>query len=99
MIFFEMANKILDEWRTRDEHFIQGTAFAKLMGGMRSNELELALIQKFGADFRSIINDFKARYKALPSPDDLIWIAGVHAGKDPREIVKDLAAQIRKNQK
>lgn len=98
IIFFEMADKILDEWRTRDEHFIQGTAFAKLMGGLRSADLELALIDKFGAEFRDIINDFKHRYKSLPSPDDLIWIAGVHAGKDPREIVKELATKIRKNQ-
>lgn len=97
MLFFEMVDKFLDEWRTRDEHFIQGTAFAKLMSNMRTTELELALIARFGAEFRDIINDFKYRYKSLPSSDDLIWIAGVHAGKDPRDIVKDIATQIRKN--
>ena len=93
-----MADKIIYEWRTRDEHFIQGTAFAKLMGGLRFADLELAFFGKFGAEVRDIRNDFKRRYKSLPSPDDLIWIAGVHAGKDPREIVKELAVKIRKNQ-
>lgn len=92
-----MADKIIAEWRTSDEHIIQGTAFAKLMGNLRTADLELALIDKFGAEFRGIINDFKHRYRSLPSADDLIWIAGVHAGKDPRDIVKDISTDIRKN--
>lgn len=95
-LFFEMSSKILDEWRVRDEHIIQGTALAKLMGDLRSNELELALIDQFGREFRDIINDFKARFKKLPSPDDLIWIAGVHAGKDPKDIAKKMAKKISK---
>lgn len=94
--FFEMSESILDEWRTRDEHIVQGTALAKLMGDLRSGDLELALIERFGRDFRNIIEDFKKRYKSIPSPDDLIWIAGVHAQKDPRIIAKDLAKQLGK---
>lgn len=95
-LFFEMTNSMLDEWRTRDEHIIQGTALAKIMGDLRTGDLELALIARFGQDFRAIINDFKRRFKTLPTPDDLIWIAGVHARKDPRIIAKELAKQLSK---
>jgi predicted AlkP superfamily phosphohydrolase/phosphomutase len=94
--FFIMSDYILEAWRVRDEHFIQGTALKKIMGDLRSNELELALIQKFGRDFRSIIDDFKKRFKALPTPDDLIWIAGVYNKKDPRLIAQELAIELSK---
>lgn len=95
MLFFAMSDFILEAYKVRDEIFIQGRAMSKLMGDMRSNELEMRLIKQFGREFRGIINDFKKRYKKLPTPDDLIWIAGVHARRDPRDIVKDIAAQIR----
>jgi hypothetical protein len=92
--FFIMSDYILEAWRVKDEHFIQGTALAKLMGDLRTGELELALIKRFGAEFRGIIDDFKKRFKALPSPDDLIWIAGVHASKDPRKIAQEIAKTL-----
>jgi len=89
-----MSEYFLAEYRTRDEHLIQGTALSKLMGDMRTGDLELALIDHFGEEFRSTIDDFKKRYKALPTPDDLIWIAGVHANKDPRKIAKEIAKRL-----
>lgn len=99
MKLFEMTNKILlNQWRVRDEHIVQGNALFKLMGDIRSNELEIALINHFGKEFRTILDEFKSKFKSLPSPDDLIWIAGVHAGKDPREIVKDIVSKINKSQ-
>lgn len=99
MLFFSMSDFILEAYRTRDEMFIQGKAMMKLMGSLRTPELETLLINQFGSDFRGIINDFKKHYKKLPTPDDLIWIAGVHANKDPRLIVKQLAAQIKPKDK
>jgi hypothetical protein len=96
LMFLEMSEFVLDEWRVRDEHIVQGTALAKMMGDLRSDKLELLLIKRFGKEFRDIINDFKVRFKKLPSPDDFIWIAGVHAKKDPRIIVKELAKSLEK---
>lgn len=94
-----MSDVLLEAWRVRDEHHVQGKALSKLMGNMRTSELELALISHFGKEFRAIINDFKKRFKKLPTPDDLIWVAGLHANKDPREIVKDLARKLNKEKK
>lgn len=94
--FFKRSDMILEAWRVRDEHIVQGSALAKLMGDMRSSDLELALISHFGKEFRSIINDFKSRFKRLPTPDDLIWVAGVHANRDPLEIARDLAKRLNK---
>lgn len=94
LTFFIMSKYILEAWRVSDEHIIQGTALAKIMGKLRNNELELALISRFGKDFRDIIEDFKRRFKKLPTPDDLIWIAGVHANKDPRIIATEIAERL-----
>ncbi len=91
-----MTKYILDKWRIRDEHIIQGTALAKIMGDLKTSELELSLINQFGKEFRSIINDFKKRFKSLPTSEDLIWIAGVHAKKDPRIIAKEMAKILEK---
>lgn len=93
-LFFKFSNFLLKEYRVKDEHFIQGKALRRLMGKKKNIELELALIKKFGADFREIIEDFKKRFKKLPTTDDLLWIAGVHANKDPFDIAKDIIKSL-----
>ena len=80
-------------YSVKDEIRNQGEALKILAQG--NKKLELALISLYGAEFRKIINQFKQQYKSLPTPDDLIWVAGVHTGKDPRKVAKDLMKGIK----
>lgn len=72
----------------RDEIINQGRALSILAGG--DKKLVMELINVFGAEFRKTITDFKILFKKTPTPDQLIWIAGVHFNKDPKIIVQDI---------
>jgi hypothetical protein len=55
--------------------------------------VELHLIAVLGAEFRATIEEIKEnieeikeKEKRIPTADELIWLAGVHMGKDPKEI-------------
>lgn len=95
------ARKILDvfnkkelktEGRCANQNFIQGKAL-QLLAGDNPN-LILKLIDIYGHEFRKIIDEFECRLGKLPSANDLIWIAGVHTGKDPRKVAKELEREI-----
>lgn len=53
------------------------------------------LVFKFGEMFRNTIEEYKVEFGRVPNDDELIWIAGVHAGKDPREIVAEIEREIK----
>ena len=89
MIFFALTETMVAKYSVKDEIRNQGIALKLLAQG--NKKLELALIALYGAEFRKIINQFKKQFKALPTPDDLIWVAGVHTVKDPRKVAKELA--------
>ena len=89
MIFFALSETMAATYSVKDEIRNQGKALKMLAQG--NKKLELVLIGLYGAEFRKIINQFKKNYKSLPTPDDLIWVAGVHTGKDPKKVAKELA--------
>lgn len=93
MYFFALVEAHVQKYSVKDEIRNQGEALKMLARG--NKQLELALIALYGAEFRKIINQFKKKYKALPSPDDLIWVAGIHTGKDPRKVAKELEKGIK----
>jgi len=72
----------------KDEIINQGVALARLAGGNKA--LELEVIKFFGKEFRKTINEFKALFRGTPTPDQLIWIAGIHFNKDPMVIAREL---------
>ena len=57
----------------------QAVAFAKMHGDVLEN------IEKYAAEFRAIIEDFKVKFGRVPTADDLLWIASEHEGRDLRK--------------
>lgn len=79
----------------KDEILNQAKALQKLIGDVKNSTLERALINIYGSEFRRIINEFKDMMRGTPSPDDLIWIAGVHTKEDPRMVANRLKMELR----
>lgn len=79
---------------TKDEIWNQMYAFKDLMGKKGGFKLEKALIDLYGAEFRKIIDEFKKLNKGTPTADQLIWIAGVHTKKDPREVANKIKIEL-----
>ena len=94
----EYAQKVIDALSTINEGiaskeiFVQGTALRMLSKGR--DDVVMKLIEIYGTDFRDIINDFQSRLGRLPTADDLIWVAGVKTGKDPRKVAKMLMKEL-----
>jgi len=94
----EYARKVLDvlgmktEGRSANQMFIQGKALKML--GTENSDVLLKLIDVYGEVFRKIIDDFEDRLGRLPTPDDLIWLAGVHTGKDPRKVAQKIMKEL-----
>lgn len=64
----------------KKENIEQAKALAIISSKTHKDVLEL--ITEFGAEFRAIINDFEAEFGAVPTANDLIYIASVHANRD-----------------
>jgi len=67
-------------------------AFQELSGG--NDSIFKVLISIFGADFRQILDGYKAKFHRPPTASELIWIAGEHAHRDPRDIVDEIRKDI-----
>jgi hypothetical protein len=89
-----VVSKVKTEGRAANQMFIQAKALKML--GTENTEVILALIKLYGAEFRKTIEEFEERLGILPTPDDLIWLAGVHTGKDPRMVAKKLIQELEK---
>lgn len=87
-----IVSSIQSEGVTANQMFIQGKAL-KMLAKDR-NDVILKLIDIYGAEFRNIINQFQDRMGRLPSPDDLIWVAGVHTGEDPRKVAHKIMKEL-----
>lgn len=85
---------IQNEGITAKQMFIQGKALSML--AKDRNDVILKLIEIYGKEFRNIINQFQDRMGKLPTPDDLIWVAGVHTGKNPRDVAKRIMQELDK---
>lgn len=95
----EYARKVMDvlninEGKCANQMFVQAKALKML--GVTNSEVINKLIEIYGAVFRNIINEFECKLHRLPTADDLIWIAGVHTGKDPRVVAKELMNELKK---
>ena len=55
---------------------------AEALSMMHGNVLDL--IHEHGAEFRSVIDDFTKIHMRVPTANELVWIASVHAGRDLR---------------
>ena len=63
----------------REEFIAQAEALMMMHGDLLDN------IEKHGAEFRSIIDDFARLWGRTPTANELVWIASEHAGRDLRE--------------
>jgi hypothetical protein len=88
----ERLKVIQKEGVSAKQMFVQGKALKMLSGG--NNEVVLQLIKIYGKVFRDIINDFEDRLGRLPTVDDLIWVAGVHTGEDPRKVAQKVIKEL-----
>jgi hypothetical protein len=52
--------------------------------------LDCKLCQVFGADFRRTLEEWEAQYGVPAGPEDLIYLYGVHTGRDPRDVVAEI---------
>jgi len=68
-------------------------ALQSLSGGDES--IFKVLISIFGADFRQILDGYNVKFHRPPTADELIWIAGEHAHRDPRDIVDEIRRDIK----
>ena len=73
---------------SRKEILNQANALSELAGG--DDKLVVKLIEYFGEDFRRIINEYEEEFGSVPTPDQVIWISGVHMDEDPRTIAERL---------
>ena len=64
---------------SREEFTVQAEALMMMHGDLLTN------IEKHGAEFRAIIDDFARIFGRTPTANELVWIASENAGRNLRE--------------